>query len=144
VSLALGQSYQIWSEGGSEVGPFSAMVTAPRAFPALTVEPLRRGTDFELRWAAEPAGANTTVEPLLLEVKWTSRTGTRSVRCRVRDDGSFSIPHESFDALPAASALTSFTITATRLSRGTLAAPGAGRGELTVALKDVAALQVGP
>jgi hypothetical protein len=144
VSLALGQSYQIWSEGGSEVGPFSAMVTAPRALPALTVEPLRRGTDFDLRWATEPAAVTATVEPLLLEVKWTSRAGTRTVRCRARDDGNFSIPHESFEALPPASALTSFTATATRVSRGTLAAPGVGRGELTVALKDVATLQVGP
>ncbi len=143
VSLALGQSYQVWSEGGSEVGPFSAMVTAPRAFPALTVEPLRRGSDFDLRWVIEPAG-NATVEPLLLEVKWTSRAGTRSVRCRVRDDGSFTIPHESFEGLPPAGAITSLTATATRLSRGTLAAPGVGRGELTLALKDVATLQVGP
>jgi hypothetical protein len=142
VSLALGQSYQVWSEGGSEVGPFSAIVTAPRAFPALTVEPLRRGNDFELRWVTEPGSA--AVEPLLVEVKWTSRAGTRTVRCRVRDDGNFSIPHEGFDALPSASALTSFTATATRLSRSTLSAPGVGRGELTVALKDVAAVQVGP
>jgi hypothetical protein len=142
VSLALGQSYQVSSEGGSEVGPFSAMVTAPRAFPTLTVEPLRRGSDFELRWASEPPGGSA--EPLLLEVKWTSRAGTRSVRCRVRDDGTFSIPHESFDALPATAALTSFTATATRVARASLAAPGVGRGELTVALKDAAALQVAP
>ena len=143
VSLGLGQAYQVWSEGGAEVGGFSAGVIAPRAFPGLTVEPLRRGADLELRWNNEPSVAGPA-EPLLIEVKWASRAGTRAVRCRARDDGSFVIPHDAFDGLPAAGALTSVTATATRLARGPLSAPGAGRGELTVALKDVAALQVAP
>jgi hypothetical protein len=140
VSLALGQSYQVSSEGGAEVGAFSAMVTAPRAFPSLTVEALHRGFDLDLRWTSEPAAS----EPLLLEIKWTSRAGTRAVRCRARDDGVFSVPREAFEGLPASAAVTSFTATATRVARGPLSAPGAGRGELTVALKDVAALQVAP
>jgi hypothetical protein len=143
VSLSLGQQYQVYSEGGAEVGAFSSVVSAPRAFPALTVETLHRGSDLDLRWVTEP-GATGGGEPLLLEVKWTSRAGTHAVRCRARDDGAFSIPHDAFDALPATSALTSFTVTATRVARGPLSAPGAGRGELTVALKDVAALQVAP
>jgi hypothetical protein len=145
VSLGLGQSYQVSGEGGAEVGAFAAQVTAPRAFPSLVERSLilRHGDDLDLRWATESA-TTTSAEPLLIEVKWTSRTGTRAVRCRARDDGFFSIPQDDFDGLPAASALSSFTVTATRLSRGPLAAPGAGRGELTVALKDTSALQVAP
>ena len=129
---------------GAEVGAFAAQVTAPRAFPSLVERSLilRHGDDLDLRWATTES--TTTTEPLLIEVKWTSRTGTRAVRCRARDDGFFSIPQDYFDGLPAAGALSSFTVTATRLSRGPLAAPGAGRGELTVALKDTAALQVAP
>src|SRR5262249_42247392 len=96
-------------------------------------------SDLEVRWTTEAA---PTTEALLVETKWTSRAGTRSVRCRVRDDGAFAIPHDAFDLLPATTALQSATVTATRLARGTLFAPGAGRGELTLALKDVAALQV--
>lgn len=141
VALGLGQPYQVTGEGGSEVGPFTAVVTAPRAFPSLTLDALHRGSDLDVRWTVEPTPAN---EPLLLEAKWSSRAGTRSVRCRVRDDGAFSIPHDAFDALPIASALTSATVTATRIARAGLYAPGAGHGELTLSLKDVAPLQVAP
>jgi len=80
----------------------------------------------------------------VLEARWSSRAGTRTVRCRVRDDGAFSIPHDAFADLPATTTISSATVTATRLSRAPFFAPGAGRGELTLALKDVAALQVNP
>ena len=139
VALALGQPFQVSGDGGSEVGAFAATVTAPRAFPSLTVDPLHRGSDLELRWSAE-----ATSEPLLVEIKWSSRAGSRAVRCRARDDGSFSVPHDAFNELPPTAALTSATVTATRLARSGLFAPGAGRGELTLALKDVALLQVAP
>jgi hypothetical protein len=138
ISLGLGQSYLVTGEGGEEVGPFSASVSAPRAFPSLTFEPLRRGNDLELRWQGDGS------EALYLEAKWTTRAqGARTVRCRVRDDGEFTIPREAFDALPTAGALSAATVTASRLERAPLAAPGVGRGELTVELRDVAPLQVG-
>jgi hypothetical protein len=139
VALALGQPYQVAGEGGNEVGPFSATVTAPRSFPSLTVDLLHRGSDLDVRWAADSAPAG---EPLVLEARWSSRGGTHTVRCRVRDDGAFAIPHDAFADLPATATLSSATVTATRLSRAPFFAPGAGRGELTIALKDVAALQV--
>jgi hypothetical protein len=141
VALQLGQPYQVWGEGGTEVGPFAATVTSPRSFPTLSVEPLRRGSDLDLHWATE---STATAEPLLIEAKWSSRAGTRAVRCRVRDDGAFSVPHDAFVELPAASLLSSAAVTATRLARSPLFAPGAGKGELTLALKDVATLQVTP
>jgi hypothetical protein len=117
-------------------------VTAPRSFPTLSVDLLHRGSDLDVRWSTEAA---PTAEPLVLEARWSSRVGgTHTVRCRVRDDGTFSIPHDAFADLPATTALSSATVTATRLSRAPFFAPGAGRGELTLALKDVAALQVTP
>ncbi len=143
IALGLGQSYQVSGEGGEEVGPFAATVTAPRSFPTLVLEALRRGSDFDVRWAKEAETEPT--EALLLEVKWSSRQGgSRAVRCRVRDDGEFSVARESFELLPAGNALTGGTVTATRLQRGTLAAPGVGRGEFSVELRDVAPLQVTP
>jgi hypothetical protein len=140
VQLGLGQPYQVSGDGGEEVGPFAASVAAPRAFPSVSASPLRRGSDLDVRWSDAEPGA----EPLLLEVKWSSRLGARAVRCRVRDDGDFSIPHDSFDALPAAGAIANATITAIRQQRSPIQAPGAGRGEFTVELRDVAPLQVAP
>jgi hypothetical protein len=134
VALALGQPFQVVGEGGEEVGPFSSQVTAPRAFPELKVEPLRRGADLDVRWSAADS-----LEPILLEVKWASRAGSRAVRCRVHDSGEFSIPAGAFEALPAQAAAT---VAATRVARAPIDAPGAGRGELSFALRDVAPLQV--
>ncbi len=145
VTLGLGQSYQISGDGGEEVGPFLASANAPRAFPSLTVDTLHRAggiaSDLELRWTDGAEGA----EPLLLDIKWSSRTrgaGAREVRCRVRDDGEFAVPHDAFDSLPAQP--SGATVTATRFARGPIVAPGAGRGEFTLELRDVAPLQVGP
>jgi hypothetical protein len=139
LSLGLGQSYQVTGEGGEEVGPFVAQVGAPRAFPQLVIDqqgPLRRGDALEVRWSA----AATSDEPLLLEVKWASRAGARAVRCRVRDDGEYTIGREAFGALPSQPA--SATVTATRVARSAFAAPGAGGGELTFELREVTPLQV--
>ena len=87
-------------------------------------------------WMSNPCGS----EPMRLEIKWSSRTGARSVRCRVRDDGEFAVPHDAFDSLPAQATAT---VSASRVSRGWFLAPGAGRGELILELRDVAPLQVG-
>jgi len=137
LTLGLGQPYVITGEGGEEVGPFSAQVTSPRAFPQLSFEPLRRGDGLDLHWAALGGAVE---EPLLLEVKWASRAGVRAVRCRVLDDGEFTIGREAFDQLPAQPA--SATVTVTRVARGAFAAPGAGAGELTFELREVTPLQV--
>jgi hypothetical protein len=142
VTLALGQSYQVTGDGGDEVGPFAAAATAPRAFPALSVDTLHRAGgiagDLEVRWA----DAGDGVEPILLEVKWSSRGGARAVRCRVRDDGEFAVPHDAFDSLPAQPGAA--TVSAIRFQRGPLLAPGAGRGDFTLELRDVVPLIVSP
>src|SRR5262249_9596597 len=131
-------------DGGEEVGPFVAATLAPRAFPQLQVEPLRRSagmsSDLEVRWTSDGSGASAS-EPLRLEIKWSSRVGARTVRCLVRDDGEFAVSHDAFDSLPAQAAAT---VSASRVSRGLFLAPGAGRGELNLELRDVAPLQVTP
>lgn len=142
LTLGAGQTYQVSGQGGEEVGPFEASVTAPRNFPSLSVDPLRRGpqgvSDLFVRWtpAAEDA------EPLLLEVKWSSRAGSRAVRCRVSDDGEFQVPRAAFDSMPAT--IASATVTAARIARAPFVATGAGKGELLVELRDIAPLQVAP
>jgi hypothetical protein len=138
LSLGLGQQYQVFGDGGVDVGGFVVSVNAPRAFPLLTIDPLRRGSDLDLHWTGDPSA----VEPLLVEVKWSSRAGARGVRCRVRDSGSFSIPHGMFEALPSPASLQSATVTAIRYNRSPLAAPGAGRGDATLELREVAPLSV--
>ena len=142
VTLGLGQLYQVAGDGGEEVGPFNATAMAPRAFPSLQAEPLHRAGgiagDLELHWGDVADNG----EPLLIEVKWSSRTGARAVRCRVHDDGEFAVPHDAFDSLPAQPA--DATVTVTRLARGPILAPGAGRGDFTLELRDEAPLQVAP
>jgi hypothetical protein len=144
VSLQPGQPYQVAGDGGEEVGPFVASATAPRAFPSLVVDPLHRAGgiagDLLVRWSIEHGESGG--EPVLLEAKWSSRTGARAVRCRARDDGDFAIPHDAFDSLPAREATA--TVSATRVARGSFLAPGAGRGELIIELRDTAPLQVTP
>ena len=167
IALALGQPYLVQGDGSDEVGPFLAQVSAPRSFPSLTFEPLRRSAELDLRWAkddgagraagraeqpsqasARPDGVSEAgdptvvrVEPLLLEARFTSKlTGTRAVRCRVRDDGEFAIPRDALELPPGA--IGSATLTAARVTRAPFDAPGAGRGALTVELRDVAPLSV--
>lgn len=142
IQLGLAQTYQVSGEGGEDVGPFLATATAPHAFPVVSASALRRTFDLDVRWSDAPDF--TDADPLLLEVKWSSRSGAHTVRCRVRDDGQFNVPHETFDAIPSPSLLSSATVTATRVSRSPLSAPGVGRGELTVELRDAAPLQVLP
>jgi len=142
LGLSVGQPYEIIGQGGEEVGRFEATVSAPRNFPSLTLDPLRRSapgvSDLFVRWAPAEADA----EPLFLEVKWSSRAGSRAVRCRVTDDGEFAVPRSSFDSLP--SSFGSASVMASRIARAPFLAPGAGRGELSVQLRDIAPLQVAP
>lgn len=138
VALEPGATYEVNGEGGEEVGPFAAMVSAPRAFPSLAMveaTPWKRGQDLDLKWT----DAGEVSEPLVLTVAWSGRAGAREVRCRVRDDGSFRIARDLLQ-IPEAIA----EISATRMRRSSLAAPGAGRGELSIGLREVVALPVEP
>ncbi len=144
LTLGLGQSYQVLGEGGEEVGVIQSSVTAPRAFPTLTIEQPFRGSDLQVHWA-DPASEPASVEPLLLEIKASSRAGTRlTCRCRVRDSGSFAVPRDQLEGLPSAAQLASATVSATRSRRAPLNAPGAGLGEFKISLREVAELKVAP
>jgi hypothetical protein len=134
LALEPGAVYEVVGEGGEGAGPFAASVQAPRSFPSIEAAPLKRGGDLDLRWSE----AGEVSEPLVITVAWSGRAGAREVRCRVRDDGSFRISRE-FLQIPEASA----ELTATRSRRSSLTAPGVGRGELVIGLRDVVGLPVG-
>lgn len=138
VALEPGAAYEVSAEGGEEVGPLTAQVVAPREFPTLDVPVFFRDGDLKLRWreAGEPSG------PLVLSVSWSERGAAREVRCRVRDDGSFTIGRELLAALPPASRLLSAEVAALRTRTAPISTPGIDRGELRVGLRDVVPLPV--
>jgi hypothetical protein len=138
LSLVPGQSYTVIGDGGEDVGPFQGTASAPQSFPELQPSVLHSGAPLELRWS------RGGTEPLLIEVKWSSRIGGRAVRCRVADDGQFTIGRESFETLPPAGQLANIAIVVERAGRAQFDAPGIGHGELAIELRDAMALQVLP
>jgi len=135
LTLVPGQTYQVVAEGAEEVGPFSTAAAAPAAFAGVHVAAYERGGDLDLRWDGI-AGS-----PLVLEVKWAAENGARVVRCRATDDGAFIVPR-TFLQFPAMTQTA--TVSASRLERSPLWASGVGRGDLTIALRDIVSLQVAP
>jgi len=136
-ALQLGQPYGVTAAGADEIGPLAAAVTAPRAWPAIVVAPtLRRGADLEVRWATEPAAVSAApTTEALVEVRWTTPTGSRAVHCRTADDGVHVVPQALLGSLrPGATA----EVAISRVARAPLVAPGLGRGELVLSLRDVA------
>lgn len=138
VALEPGAVYEVAAEGGEDIGPFAAQVNAPREFPTLEVPVFRRGGELELKWRE----AGETSGPLVLSVSWSARGSAREVRCRVRDDGSFSVGRELLAALPPPTQLMSAEVAALRTRTAPVATPGIGRGELRVGLRDVLPLPV--
>jgi hypothetical protein len=139
--LQLGQPYTVSGSGTDEIGPIQASVTAPRTWPTIAVAPtVRRGADLEVRWSPEPSPstAPSTTEAHL-EVRWATAGGSRAVRCRTTDDGVHVVPPALLGAVRAG---TSLQIAISRVARSPLVAPGLGRGELVLQLRDVATTQV--
>jgi hypothetical protein len=137
-ALQLGHPYTVSGAGTDEVGPLSGAVTAPRAWPTIAVAPtLRRGADLEVRWATEPAspGQATPATEALVEVRWAAPTGSRAVHCRTVDDGLHVIPQALLGSLRAGATAQ---IAVSRVARAPLDAPGLGRGEIVLSLRDVA------
>jgi hypothetical protein len=134
LQLEPGALYEVAAEGGDEVGAFMTQGSAPRAFPSLEVLPYHRGGDLELKWG----DAGEVAEPLTISLAWSSRSGAREVRCRVRDDGNYRIGRE---LLPSENVEPqSAELTVLRVRRTPLSAPGAGRGELSIGLREVVPL----
>ncbi len=133
LTLEPGALYEVAGEGGEEVGPFLAQAAAPRAFVSPTVD-YRRGGDLDLAWAAGDGGA----EPISITVAWSTRASSGELRCRALDDGAFRI---SGGLLPIpADEPVRAELTVERVRRAALLAPGAGRGELVVGLREVVPL----
>jgi hypothetical protein len=140
--LEPGAVYELTGDGGEEIGPFQAMLPAPRAFPALESAHLRSGGDLELRWS--PAGEKS--ETVFITVAWVLRTGAREVHCRVRDTGSFIIPPSYLASLPTGEeASGQVEVMAARLRQSWFTAPGVGPnpGLATLTLRDVIPLADG-
>ncbi len=132
---------EIEAGGGEDVGPFIAATSLPRAFPNLSV--VRDGAgNLELRWAVL-SDANRS-SPMSIELRWAgAKPGV--LRCRATDDGRFAVARSLTEGLDAAiSAGQSAQASVSRDERSSLEAPGAGRGELIVTLRDVATLSSQP
>ncbi len=127
---APGQLFELSGDGGEDIGPFSVSVLAPSEYPHLSAGSIVPGSDLELSW--QPLDAAS--EPLLIELKWPGRKGTRTVRCQVFDEGKFRVPAPLLAGLSDA---TQSSLTATRSARSRLSAPGASSiGQFAVELRD--------
>jgi hypothetical protein len=142
LTLEPGAWYEVDGDGGEEVGAFSATVQAPRAFPQLDLPVYHRGEDLDVRWTHADAQGSTATEEILLRVGWTSRLGSHEVRCRVHDDGAYTVGRELLKTLPPRSETGIVEVSATRLRQATLWAPGAQRGMLRIGLRSVMPLAV--
>ena len=138
LQLQAGAVYEVSAEGSEEIGPFTAQAQAPRAFPSLDVPAYRRGTDLELKWQE----AGEVSEPAMLTVAWSARGLSREVRCRVRDDGSFTVARDLLASMPPFSQLASAEVSLVRARHAVLPIPGMPPGDLEVALREVVPLPV--
>lgn len=139
LALQPGAIYEVSGEGGEEIGPFSAQAQAPRAFPGLEVPVFRRGGDLDIKWTE----AGEVSDPAILTISWSGRGGAREVRCRVRDDGSFTLGRELLSSMPSPNQMTGLPeVAMVRSRRAQILAPGVSPGELVVALREVVPLPV--
>ncbi len=128
------------SSGGEAVGNFYAQLSTP-ALPRLTslgnAQPAAQvtvegGGPLAVRWrSASPAPEDVTY----LELRYTQEKQEVALRCRVRDDGAFSIPRAMLAGVEGRA-----TLELTRLRRSSFSAAGLDQGELRLTLRDSAAL----
>jgi hypothetical protein len=88
--------------------------------------------------------STTGDSPLTVTVSWSARGVSREVRCLVRDDGVFTVPHDYLASLPAPAQLLSAEVATVRTGRAAVRAPGVEKGQLRIALRDVIVLPVSP
>jgi hypothetical protein len=130
------------SRGSEAVGQFLAQVQSP-TLPRLThigyVEPtdnllLPRGDDLSLQWQNDGASSRDVT---YVELRYSNSKRELALRCRLRDDGEFSIPAERLVQISGRVSLE-----LTRLRRVAFSTGGLDRGELRVSIRDSAALQL--
>ena len=138
LTLDPGGLYEIAGDGGDEVGAFVARAQAPRAFPQLELPVYHRGEDLDLRWSS----AGEASDEMLLRVSWSSKAATHEIRCRVHDDGAFRVRRELLAQMPSAAQLGIVEVSATRVRRVSVSAPGTPAGTVQIGLRTVLPLPV--
>lgn len=129
-----GETYVLEAEGGLEVGPFTAAVSAPRDFADVEIAAYQPGQDLALTWTPDDASA-----ALDLELKWASPTGTaQTLRCRAADDGVFAVPAALLADLANSAEGATLSVAVSRHHRASFDAPGVGYGELSIELRSLA------
>jgi hypothetical protein len=134
------------SNGSAEVGKFTAQLAASPALPRLlgiggqrAAEQTRIAFDRDLviQWDASRASAQDLT---FIEISQV-RGSDWNLRCRVSDDGSFSIPFAQLQQLKVADG-EKVDLVISRLRREAFDAPGLNQAELRLALRDRATIRV--
>ncbi|MCC6751716.1 MAG: hypothetical protein IT371_28955 [Deltaproteobacteria bacterium] len=133
--------------GGEAVGAFTVHAPSP-TLPKLTrvgsVAPtattlVSRTAELPLRWQAAEAASQSDVT--YIELRFSRGRKDQALRCRVRDDGAFDVPAALMSSL-APDGDGKLTLELSRLRRTFFVAPGLEQGELRVAVRDRAPLQL--
>jgi hypothetical protein len=134
-----GEHIEIEGQGGEDVGPFVSGASAPDAFPDLRAERDPAAGDVAIAWVAPTVPARDPAG-VLVELRWSGSPAT-ALRCRVPDEGRFTVPAAQAVGLDTALAEgASAQVSLARSTRSALSAPGVGAGTLTVTLRDSTAL----
>jgi hypothetical protein len=134
-ALPQSAALELEADGGEDVGPFLAAGTVPTAFPDLYAWRDPSNGELQLGWTGNDSRAT-----VMIDVRWAGGA-PGSLRCRARDDGSFTIAPAQLPGLAAAIASGGAQASVARSENATLDAPGAGSGTLTVTLRDTFPLE---
>ncbi len=119
--------------GGEDVGAFSAAAELPPTPRLTSVAEPARGAGLELIWDGRASG---TVDIVV------TRDAGRSVRCRVADNGRFTVPARALGPLWDAGRADFATVSIERSLRTPFSAPGLDGGDVVVVSRDAATVRV--
>ena len=147
IPFAEGADYSFAAPGGDGAGAFDASVQAPMvpqiqaiggeilAENAQRQAELDSGEDLTIGWSRSDA----TEHGLYLDVVGSPSLDMARLRCRVEDDGSFTVPGAIIDQLRAES--SDITIVLRRVNRAPVQIDGLDESEIIFSAKDEASLQ---
>ena len=137
-----GHEVRATSSGGESVGPFEARLTSsdlPRLVSLAGFQPgnpvtIRPSSPVALEWEV---GNRLSDAVTYVELRYSRGNRDMAVRCRVEDDGAFTIPAQAMSEVRGRTHLE-----ITRLQSSPISAHGLERGELRVTLKHSADILV--
>jgi hypothetical protein len=141
-----GQDYAFLARGGSEVGAFEAIGSAPDELnvvkiggddPTLVVPTVDRGLDLPVRW--EPGDSHDTVR---IDLTWDQLGTNMGMSCTALDDGSFSVPASMLRQVPDGAFAASPRLTVRRVRRRPFVAPGLDEGILLFDLSEAYTVRI--